>query len=219
ADLLRDRGAVPVVMPLIDIEPIPPQAAALAALHPADFDWLVVSSPNGAEAYRAVHRAAAAQRVAAVGRVTARTLQEGGVEVALVPATQSAEGLLAEMPPGPARTLLVQAVDAEPTLAHGLAAAGHTVTGVTPYRSVPARPTAGQQLAALSADAVLFASGSAARAWAAVFGDSTPPVVVAIGPQTAAAAQAAGLKVTLVAADHSLPGLVSALERSLSTVE
>lgn len=219
ASLLRERGAVPVVVPLIDIEPVPAQAAALAALQPTDFDWLVVSSPNGAEAYVAAHGDRAPERVAAVGRVTARTLQDGGVEAALVPATQSAEGLLAEAPAGPSRTLVVQAVDAEPTLAQGLAAAGHTVTVVTPYRTVPARPTAGQQLAALSADAVLFASGSAARAWVAVFGDSTPPVVVAIGPQTAAAARVAGLKITVVATDHSLPGLVSALERSLSTAE
>jgi len=77
-------------------------------------------------------------------------------------------------------------------------------------------PPAGVQLAALAADAVLFASGSAARAWAAVFGDAAPPVSVAIGPNTAAAAAAAGLKISLVAADHSLSGMVAALERYLA---
>lgn len=95
---------------------------------------------------------------------------------------------------------------------------GWQVTTISPYRSVPARVTAGQQLAALAADAVLFASGSAARAWVAVFGHTTPPVVVAIGPQTAAI-ERAGLKVAIVAADHSLPGLVAALQRHLSVSE
>ena len=112
--------------------------------------------------------------------------------------------------------LVVQAAAAAPELAQGLEAAGWQVTVVAPYRSAPARPSAGQQLAALSADAVLFASGSAARAWVQVFGTSTPPLVVAIGPSTAAAAEEAGLKVALVAADHSVPGMVAALEWHLA---
>ena len=93
------------------------------------------------------------------------------------------------------------------------------MTAVAPYRSVPRRPGAGEQLTALAADAVLFASGSAARAWAAVFGTSTPPVVVAMGPQTAAAVTAAGLEVTDVATDHSLAGLVAAAERALGSAQ
>jgi uroporphyrinogen-III synthase len=68
----------------------------------------------------------------------------------------------------------------------------------------------------LAADAVLFASGSAVRAWVAAFGTSTPPLVVAIGPQTASAAQLVGLKVDLIAADHSLQGLVNSLEHHLA---
>jgi uroporphyrinogen-III synthase len=87
---------------------------------------------------------------------------------------------------------------------------------VAPYRSVAVRPEADRQRTALSADAVLFASGSAARAWAEAFGYRTPPIVVAIGPQTAVAAQQAGLKVTLIAADHSVKGMVDALASYLS---
>ena len=93
---------------------------------------------------------------------------------------------------------------------------GWNVTEISPYRSAPAHLTAGQQLAAMSADAVLFTSGSAARAWVGVFGQTTPPIVVAIGPQTALAVEQAGLKVSLVAADHSLPGLVAALGSHLA---
>jgi uroporphyrinogen-III synthase len=146
--------------------------------------------------------------VAAIGNATATAL---GVPVHLLPARQNAAGLLAAFPVGEGTVLVVQAAGAAPELAEGLATLGWTVTVVAPYLTVPARPTREQQFAALAADAVLFAAGSAAKAWVQVFGDTTPPVVVAMGPQTAAAATAAGLKVTLVAADHSLDGLVAAL--------
>jgi uroporphyrinogen-III synthase len=55
-------------------------------------------------------------------------------------------------------------------------------------------------------------SGSAARALAAT-GARVP--IVAIGPQTAAEARAAGFDVVAVAAPHDLDGLVEAL-RSIS---
>lgn len=216
AGLLEAAGAVPVVVPLVEQVEVPEGAQALAALRPEEFDWLVVTSPNGARAYLAAHRSAPAG-VAAVGATTAAALADGGVTATLVPAQQSAVGLLAQFPTGTGTVLVVQALDAEPAVAQGLAAAGWQVTVVAPYRTVPSRPSAGLQLAALSADAVLFASGSAATAWVQVFGTSTPPIVVAIGPQTAAAANALDLKVSAVATDHSLRGLVDALASVLAS--
>lgn len=213
--LLEAAGATAVVVPLIEIVSQPAACEVLAALDPADFDWLVVTSPNGARAYLDAH-STAPSNVAAVGATTAAALTGGGLSVTLVPTDQRAVGLLADFPAGSGRVLLVQAVDAETTMVTGLQLAGWQVTAVSPYHSAPVHPTAGQQLAALSADAVLFASGSAARAWVAVFGQTTPPIVVAIGPQTAANVEQAGLKVSLIAADHSLPGLVSALESHLT---
>jgi uroporphyrinogen-III synthase len=217
AEMLRQRGALPVVLPLVQIEAVPLESERLVALRPTDYEWLVVTSPNGADHYARAH-SSAPDRVAAVGTATTDALRARGVLVALVPTVQRAEGLLAEFPApstSSRRVLLVQAVDAEPAMAEGLAAQGWIVTAVTPYRSVTIRPSPGEQLAALAADAVLFASGSAARAWVEVFGHTTPPLVVAIGPRTAAATRGFGLKVDLVAADHSVKGLVDALERHL----
>jgi uroporphyrinogen-III synthase len=218
AILLEQHGAVAVVVPLIDIEPLPEADARLAALRPADFDWLVVTSPNGARAFTTHHRSAPLG-VAAMGTTTARTLADGGTAVTLVPQHQNTEGLLDEFPTGTGTVLVVQADGADPDLTAGLGERGWQVTVVAPYRSVPTRPSPGTQLAALSADAVLFASGSAARAWTEVFGTSGPPITVAIGPRCAQAAEAAGLKITLIAADHSLVGLVQALGRYLSVAK
>jgi uroporphyrinogen-III synthase len=88
------------------------------------------------------------------------------------------------------------------------------VETVTAYRTVEVRPAATSWD---GADALLLASGSAARAWTAAFGTSAPALIVAIGPTTAGAAREAGLKVTAVAADHSLDGLVDALVSCVST--
>lgn len=218
--LLEAEGAVPVVVPLIEIVPEPAGVAALAALDPTTFDWLVVTSPNGARAVLDTHRAVP-PRIAAVGTTTAGVLSDAGRVVDLVPSVQSADGLADAfqqlIDPVTGRTitaqriLVVQAVDAEPVLVDRLRAHGHAVTAVAPYRSVPAHPSASVQLRALAADVVLFASGSAARAWVDVFGTTTPPVTVAIGPRCETAATRAGLKISLVAADHSLVGMLDVI--------
>lgn len=211
AELVRATGAVPVVMPLVTIEPVADEADRLDGEDPALFDWLVVTSPNGARSYTSHHRTAPVN-VAAVGTATAAALEADGIAVTFVPSRQNAEGLLAELPSTMAgRVLLVQAEAAESTVADGLRARHLEVTTIRPYRTVPVRPSAADQLAALSADAVLFASGSAARAWHAVFGTTTPALVVSIGPRTTALADGLGLKVNLEATDHSLSGLVDVL--------
>lgn len=211
-DALRARGADVVVLPLIEVtDPADGGAALAAALDQLDrYDWVVVTSPNGA--HRVRDRLAAAPvgrpRVAAVGAATAAEL---GRAADLVPRRQIAEGLLDEFPRGPGRVLLVQADRARRVLAEGLAARGWIVDAVVAYRTVPAEVTS-VPAEVHDADAVTFTSGSTAEAWAGRFGSWTPPIVVAIGPATARAAADAGLKVTHVAADHSLDGLIAALE-------
>jgi uroporphyrinogen-III synthase len=216
-ELLRAAGAEPVMVPLIDVTPTP-DAEVLAGLDLDAYDWVLVTSPNGADALHATHRAPARARVGAVGRVTAARLERCD----LVPERHGAEGLLEALDTVSTRdgggdrsldVLVVQAVDAAPTLADGLRRRGHRVTAVAPYRSHTTVPDAAAGRAVADAHAVLFASGSAGRAWVEVFGTATPPCVVAIGPQTAADLTACGLKVTVVAADHDAAGLVAALEQ------
>jgi uroporphyrinogen-III synthase len=216
AGKLVERGATVIHVPLIAVE----EAAdggdalrqALSAL--ADFDWLVVTSPAGSERVGAAARLTPGIRLATVGTATARVLErESGRAVDLVPSVQRADvlasALIAEVE-SPQRMLVAQADIAAPTLADALRRAGHEVTTVTAYRTVPLEPDPG---VVGGADAVLFASGSAVESWCRAFGaDSVPPLVVVIGPTTAAVAGKLGLKVSAVAADHSLDGLVTELE-------
>ena len=215
---LRALGAEPVVVPLIEI--VPPRdggaqlAAALGQL--AGYDWLVVTSPNGAAAVRDALLALpddGRPRVAAVGNATSQAL---GAPADLLPSEQLADSLVNVFPNGTGSVLVAQAEDAGPAVGTGIAGKGWHVEVVAAYRTVPVVPSAGVLLGVLSADAVLFASGSAARAWTKVFGTQTPPVAVAIGPATAQVARELGLKIDAVAADHSLDGLVGELLAQLT---
>ena len=154
----------------------------------AKIDWIVVTSPNGAQRVAPLlHASSSSPRLAAVGSATAAALPRCD----LVADTQSALGLLEVFPSGtrPSRRRAGGRCRADACLRPDRERLGRRRHQPLPHGTTSRRrPTSND--AALAADAVLFASGSAARAWAATFGRRTPPVVVAIGEQTAAAADA-----------------------------
>lgn len=216
ADMLADRGATVVHLPLIGVVEAADGGRALrdALGQLSDFDWLVVTSAAGSERVAGAARSAPGVRLAAVGTATARVLErDSGRRVDLVPTVQRADEFAAAFvaqSTRPQRVLVAQADIAAPTLVDALRRAGHDVTAVTAYRTVPLDA---DRDAVDGADAVVFASGSAVEHWCRTFGPFGPPLVVAIGPTTAAVAERLGLKVSGVAADHSLDGLVTELER------
>ncbi len=212
-ELVKSFEATPIVVPLIEIVDEPTGMAHLAALDLSDADWVVVTSPNGAQRVAPMLQPeSTAPRIAAVGSTSAAALPRCD----LIAETQSARGLLKMFPTGPGRVVVVQAVDAARTLVDGLIELEWAVTAVSPYRTVSTVPSTDQQHAALTADAVLFASGSAARAWVEVFGRQPTPVTVAIGEETAAAAERAGLKITAISADHTVYGMLVTLRKYFS---
>lgn len=206
-------------MPLIRvIEPDDDGRALRGELDRLDeYDWLIVTAAPGAE--RVAHDAAAAPtlRLAAVGTATAKVLASGaGRRVDLVPDVQLAAALADAFnrdATSPQRVLLAVADRAASVLEDELRSAGHVVTSVVAYRTVAQAPD--RELVE-HADAVLFASGSAVESWVAAVGSACPAVAVAIGPSTAATAERLGLKLSGVATDHSLDGLVTELERQLA---
>jgi len=154
------------------------------------YDWLVITSRNGAR--ELARRGVAANRIAAIGPATAEALRSHGLQVDLVAATHTQEGLRDELPAG---TVLLAA-------AEGARRDVLEADFLPLYRTIELRPDAPD------ADVALLMSGSAARALAAT-GARMP--VVAIGPQTAGEARAVGLDVVGVATTHDVEGLVEAL--------
>lgn len=174
-----------VLCELIRVEPLGEEPVDARA-----YDWLVVTSRNGA--HELARRGVTANRIAAIGPATADALRSHGLRVDLVAATHTQEGLREALPEG---TLL-------------LAAAAGARRDVLDADFLPLYRTIELRIDVPDVDVALLMSGSAARALVASGG--TVPVV-AIGPQTASEARAAGLEVVAVATTHDLDGLVEAL--------
>jgi uroporphyrinogen-III synthase len=219
AERLGELGATVVHVPLVEIGDAADGGSALrgALERLGAFDWLVVTSANGARRVGSAARRHPGVRLAAVGPATAAVLEaEAGRRVDLVPELAQAEGLVAEFPPPPTRVLLAQADRARPVLADGLVAAGHHVETVTAYRTVTRQPTHDELDRLAGVAAVVFASGSAAIGWADSLGTAAPPVVVAIGPVTADVARSRGLAVTHVAPTPDAAAVADVLARALA---
>lgn len=161
------------------------------------YDWVVLTSPNGAEQF-AQRRRGSLPKLAAIGPGTAETLRAQGLEPELVPRVSTQEGLLDEFPRPAGRVLVAAARGARRTLIDGLGA-----DFVPLYDTVLVRPAE-----APAGDLVVLASGSAARSFGAL-GVDVP--AVSIGPQTTHAAQRLGLRVVAEAKTHDLEGLVEAV--------
>ena len=185
---VESLGHDAVFCELIRVEPLGDQPVDARA-----YDWLVVTSRNGA--HELARRGVTANRIAAIGPATAEALESHGLHVDLVAATHTQEGLRDELPGG---SLLLAA-------AEGARRDVLEADFLPLYRTIELRPDVPD------ADVALLMSGSAARALSAT-GARLP--VVAIGPRTAAEARAAGLEVIAVATTHDLEGLVEVLRSS-----
>lgn len=216
--LLAAVGADVLHVPLIEVvdpDDAGPLAEALA--HAGSYDWIVVTSRHGARRVGPSVAGIETVRFAAVGAATADTLTRlTGRPVDVVPARQTADDLVAAMGTGGGRVLVAQADRADSTVADGLRANGFDVDEVVAYTTRLRRPSVAESNAAVSADAVAFASGSAVEAWAEFVGQASPSVVAAIGPSTAAVCERVGLKCTHVAADHDLDGLAAVVVDALA---
>ncbi len=190
---LRTEGFEPVACPVIETEPIDD-----GPIDVSGYDWVIVTSANGAAELAARHHGDL-PRVAAVGETTAAALKAHGIEVDFVPSLASQEGLLAELPRPVGPALFVGAERARRLLVDELPADFRAV-----YRTVELAPSPPD------GDLVLLASPSAAAAWAKL--GSTLPVIT-IGPQTTAAALDAGLTVVAEAVTQDVAGLVDSAAR------
>jgi uroporphyrinogen III methyltransferase/synthase len=224
---LTDLGAETVQVPAIELREPADGGAALqrAATELGTYDWVVLTSPNGARALLVAlrtqgldARAFGSAQVAAIGPGTADALATGNVLVDLVPTRYVAEALVEAFPDPPrrrgvsGRVLLARAASARDVLPEGLQARGWEVDVVEAYRTEAAPLSADSRAELATADLVTFTSSSTVTRFLDAAGhEALPPVVAAIGPITAQTARDRGVKVDIEAEVHSIDGLVDAI--------
>ena len=210
AERLRDLGAKVVEAPAIRIEPI-----AAPVPNAEMYDLLVLTSPNGvARLFDLVRdaRELSGPRIAAIGPGTAAALREHGIEPDVVPERAVAEGLVEALAGAKVgRALLVRGEEGRDVLPDALRERGAIVDVLAVYRTVPEPLGHEARTAALAADDIVFASGSAARAFHAAAGTLDGPRIVSIGPATSEALRSVGYQPDIEAAEHTPDGLVQAL--------
>jgi len=216
---LSAAGAEVLAIPTIEIADASDGGAALrsAAERLGDYDWLVLTSPNGAQRFCDLlndARDLAGVKIAVVGPGTADVLAKYGLKADLVPNRHVGEGLVEEFPVAESggRVLIPRAAVARDVVPDGLVEAGWNVDVVEAYQTIAASIDSDSAELVRGATAICFTSSSTAANYVAAFGaESLPPVVVAIGPITAAELKSHGVAVNSVADPHTLDNLVLAL--------
>ena len=223
AAALESAGARVLLAPLIRITPTRAAAALKrAAAAPNRFDWIVFTSANAVDALFAEIPGSGAEiraSVACVGPGTADAVRTHGVVPALVSAGRTAEHLLAELVERDVsgkRILLPQAAAARPVMSEGLRAAGAELEAIEAYRTEGDAARA-QELGAVcrggAVDWLTFTASSAVRTFVAGAGTEIGVTRVAvIGPVTAKTARGLDLRVDVEAVDHTIDGLIAAID-------
>lgn len=233
SDGLRELGAVPIEVPVLEI--VPPESyepldAAVRDL--AQYDWLIVTSSNTVRvlAERASQLGIslaqfAPQQVGAVGAATEKAAHGAGFTVACTPKEYVAESLIAELKDKIAgkRVLLARAAVARDVIPDALRAAGATVEVVDAYRNVlpAAAPQQLRRAFARGLDAVTFTSSSSVTHLAqAAQGCGLPfpfPHVpaISIGPITSQTLRDLNWPPAAEADPHDVPGLIAAVVDAL----
>jgi uroporphyrinogen III methyltransferase/synthase len=230
SQLLYERGAQPVELPAIDIEAVGDTGELDRAI--ADlrrYRWVLFTSVNGVAAFfERLHqlnldaRALGNLSIGAIGPATAAALRGQGIVPDFVPAVYTGEGIIEGLRGrdiAGQRFLLPRADIADEELVEGLQGLGAEVHEIVAYRTTP--PTediyrARESLLSGEIDVITFTSSSAVFNLVTAFNGHLSAInnkkIACIGPKTADAAAKAGLKVDIIATEHTIPGLVEAIE-------
>jgi uroporphyrinogen-III synthase/uroporphyrinogen III methyltransferase/synthase len=225
---LRALGAIPVEVPVLEIQPPASYEALDHALRQfASYQWLIVTSTNAVRAVadRAQRlgisfKESAPPQVAAVGSATAEDARKAGLPVALVPEAYVAESLVAALQASIAgqRVLLARAAVTRDVIPGALRAAGAIVDVADAYRNAMPAAAPAQLRATLQQgiDAATFTSSSsvthlarAARAAGIPFPFASVPAI-SIGPITSQTLREHNWPPAAEAAPHDIHSLVKA---------
>jgi uroporphyrinogen III methyltransferase/synthase len=230
---LLERGAEVLEIPTIKI--VPPtdaQDLADAMLELNAYDWIIFTSPNGVKTFFEYFfkafddmRDIGGVRIAAVGPVTAAKLKELHLKVDLMPDEYVAKEIVKAFEKFESidnlRILILRAEVANHELPKQLEEMGAIVDDVAVYKTV--RETeditgTAERLNESGADWITFTSASTVENFNARFNleqllKKYPQLKMAsIGPETSKAIAALGLKPNVEAKEHTIDGLVRAVE-------
>ena len=226
---LRLLGAEALEFPVLRIRERPnAQDLEWCVTNVASFWWLCFTSAHAIPPFFAElsrrgldARTLAGTRIACVGPATARALAAHGLVADVVPERATAADLVEAMRPqvyAGQKVLFVRGEPASDTLVSGLTQLGLEVRQTIVYSAEPDGEAAGRAEALLAegADAVTFASSATIGHFLDAAGEAGRQLcaaskVVCIGPVTARAAEALGLRVDAVAPRASTAGLLAAV--------
>ena len=229
--ILFEHGAQPVELPTIDIQAAPSTDELDRSIaNIKHYHWIVFTSVNGVEAFfKRLHdlkldsRVLGGLKIGAIGSVTAKTLETRGIIPDYLPEVYTTEGFLAGISGQGItgqRFLLPRADIADKELTEGISQLGAEVREVTTYRTVMAvnnNSWAKELLLSGEIDVTTFTSSSTVSNLVAMFEKEWPAInntkVACIGPKTADTAAGAGLRIDIISSEHTIPGLVSAIEQ------
>ena len=227
--MLEEMGAQPVELPTIEIELVQDDPELDRAVRGVSgYDWVFFTSANAVAIFlEKLNQLGGAVKdlgkvkLGAIGPATAEILAKNGLKADYLPQRFVAEGILEDISRSEVegkRVLLPRADIARPDLAEGLERLGAQVHQVALYRTVPARGNGQAGLRMLreaAIDIVTFTSSSTVRNLVGMLGPDYGKIndarVACIGPVTAATAQELGIRVDVVAGEHTIPGLVQAM--------
>ncbi|KPL24432.1 MAG: hypothetical protein AMJ75_03775 [Phycisphaerae bacterium SM1_79] len=231
AGIIR-RSGNPVEFPTIKIEPLTQTKKFLHALSKfSDYDWIIFTSPNGVRIFfdylqslAKDTRVFASAKIAAIGTQTATKLAEFGINPDFVPSVftgkELANQLIAHANMHDKKILLLRSRLASNELVHLLQQAGADVDNVPLYtvsvEKSESKPLT-EKISSGAIDWLTFTSPSCVRA----FFEQIPPDsvdssnvrIATIGPVTSERLKNIGVKIDIQAAEHTIKGLLDAIEQ------
>ncbi len=232
---VRERSAIPLLCPAIEIHPSPdPERVSAAVSTAGSYDWVVFTSRNGVtaffeEAYRQGKdaRIFASARVAVIGEKTGAALAPYGIRADLTATEYVAESLVSDLKrelQGRGRVLLFRALVARDTLPDALRESGVVVDVVPAYQTSKVtgeRKRALKETLAQEAEVLLLTSSSMVDSVAEALGDEAEMilqdvVMASVGPITSGTVRKYGWRVDVEATTYTVDGLLDALEAYFS---
>jgi uroporphyrinogen III methyltransferase / synthase len=226
---LRDLGADVIELPTIRIEePQNPMLFGELVQDCHTYDWIVFTSPNGVEAFFTMFyklysdaRSIGGAKIACIGPGTAEKVKEYHLAVDLMPEKNFvAEGLVKAFKDHEnlenLTVLWVKAEESREVISNELTGMGAIVDEAIAYRTVPEKDENLEAIARFvneGADWITFTSSSTVEHFLDLNLKLPEGLKIAsIGPVTSDTLRKRGLKIDVEAKEHTIPGLVTAIE-------